>query len=194
MHARAHLDPRATPEGSKQTDTGRVCGYQQNIYHNFELTCSTLQHLDNNSITIVDRSASPGSSPKHATKPYMHKRKVLRDWDDDDGELQTLYMDIAPSVQVDVFPRPWRRLLAPSNDSIPSSVSTRTASRTWSDHVFAPPSMPVVMHYGVQRDVDGGDDLLFPLPLRVIHASPTPTPLESSSDEALIPGISLRCL
>lgn len=76
-------------------------------------------------------------------------------------------------------------ILAVGDDSTPSSVSTRTASRT-SYHVFAPPSMPVVVHCGVQRDVDGADVLLFPHSLRVGDA--WPRGFESSSDETIHAG------
>lgn len=70
--------------GRVQADTSRV-----SIYHILELTCSTLQHLDHNSITIVDRPAvrrllyvswrlrkQPYLPYFQATKPYLHQRKA----------------------------------------------------------------------------------------------------------------------
>lgn len=90
--------------------------------------------------------------------------ETQQDSDDDDGRLQTLHADVAPSVEVDVFPRPWGRILL--SGMIIHRARYPRGLRLVRLLMSAPPSMLVVVHYGVQRDVDGGDVRLLLRPPR----------------------------
>lgn len=88
--AQACQDPRATAEGSKQIiPVGYLSQFRADVFDASTPGPQLYHHRRSPSLPSTSTCTSAGgseSNPMHATKPYMHQKKVQQDGDDDEPQ------------------------------------------------------------------------------------------------------------